>query len=141
MAEPHLSVRLNPATLARLDAESRRTGQSRSELARTLLEEGLRASVHPGIVFRPGPVGRRPALADGPDIWEVASVFTRIHESGEKLIESTCELTGLSARQVQTALRYYAEYRDEIDEWIRRNDEEAERAEAAWLREQALLHW
>ncbi len=26
---------------------------------------------HPGIAFRDGPVGRRAALAGGPDVWEV----------------------------------------------------------------------
>ena len=37
------------------------------------------------------------------------------------------------------ALRYYAEYRDEIEAWIRMVDEEAERAEAVWRCEQELL--
>ncbi len=63
MSSKHLSVRLEQDTLERLDAESRRTGQSRSQLAKTLLDEGLRMETHPGIVFRSGPAGRRPALA------------------------------------------------------------------------------
>ncbi len=37
------------------------------------------------------------------------------------------------------ALSYYAAYSAEIDEWIARNDVEAEAAEAAWRREQAAL--
>jgi len=139
MTDQHLSIRVSSATLNLLDSESRRAGQSRSALARTLLEEGLRIAAHPGITFRPGPVGRRPGLVDGLDIWEIASVFTRMPESGEELVARVCELTELSERQVRTALRYYAEYPEEIDEWIRRNDELADRAEAAWLREQALL--
>jgi hypothetical protein len=139
VADRHLSIRVSAATFERLDRECRRTGQSRSELARTLLEEGLRMAAHPGIVFRGGPVGRRPALADGPDIWEVARVFTGVDTSGNELVETVCELTGLNIRQVRSALRYYAEYRDEIDEWIRLVDEEADRAEAAWEREQVLL--
>lgn len=139
MADRHLSVRVSPATFERLDRERRRTGQSRSELARTLLEEGLRMAAHPGITFRPGPMGRRAGLTDGPDIWEIARVFTGDYESSDELVARACELTELSARQIRTALRYYSEYREEIDEWISRNDEEADRAEAAWLREQAIL--
>ena len=67
MASRHLSVRLPEDALDHLDAESRRSGASRSELAKTLIEEGLRMREHPGVVFRPGPAGRRAALADGPD--------------------------------------------------------------------------
>jgi hypothetical protein len=122
-----------------LDALSDQRGQSRSELVRTLVEEGLRMADHPGIIFRPGPVGRRPGLVMGPDVWEVMSVFRRIDATGDQALEETAELTGLSVDQVRTAFRYYAEYTDEIDAWIARNDELAEQAEAQWLREQALL--
>jgi hypothetical protein len=37
------------------------------------------------------------------------------------------------------ALDYYGEYGDEVDELIRRNEEEAERAELAWRRQQSAL--
>lgn len=40
---------------------------------------------------------------------------------------------------VRAALRYYAAFTEEIDGWIRRNEDEADAAEAAWLRERALL--
>lgn len=139
MTDQHLSIRVSGATLDLLDSESRRSGQSRSALARTLLDEGLRMAAHPGITFRPGPMGRRPGLDDGLDIWEIARVFTHISASGDELVETVCELTELSDRQVRVALRYYAEYRDEIDAWIKREEDIADRAEAAWLREQALL--
>ena len=39
---------------------------------------------------------------------------------------------------VEAALGYYAEYRDEVDEWIERNDESMAEAEAARRRRQAL---
>jgi hypothetical protein len=48
-------------------------------------------------------------------------------------------VTSIPPDDVVTAWRYYAAYRDEIDAWIQRVDDEAERAEAAWRREQALL--
>jgi hypothetical protein len=112
---------------------------NRSQLAKALLEEGLRMADHPGIVFRSGPAGRRPALAVGPDVWEVARVFRDVDETGEEAITRTAELSGLTPQEVRTVVRYYAAYRDEIDTWIRMVDEEAERLEDAWQREQALL--
>jgi hypothetical protein len=35
---------------------------------------------------------------------------------------------------------YYADYTEEIDAWIERNDRAAEEAEAAWRRRQALMN-
>ena len=45
----------------------------------------------------------------------------------------------LTADQIRTALRYYADYTDEVSAWIRRVEEEAERAEVQWRRERELL--
>lgn len=139
MASRHFSVRLDNEAFERLEAESRRSGRSKSEVAKSVLEEGLRMRQHPGIVFRPGPTGRRPALAGGPDVWEVARVLRGVADREGDVVAETAELTGLHRTQVEVALRYYAEYRDEIDGWIARVDEEALEAETAWLREQALL--
>lgn len=135
----HLSLRLESGTYDRLEVESQRTGQSRSQLAKTLLEEGLRMEAHPGIVFRSGPAGRRPGIAGGPDIWEVVRVFEGVDAQGEELLRRTAESTGLTPELVRIALRYYADYRDEIDDWIRRVDEESARSEAAWRRGRDLL--
>ena len=98
-----------------------------------------RMAEHPGIIFRSGPAGRRPALATGPDVWEVARVLRGIDESGEEAIARTAELSGLTPHEVRTVVRYYASYREEIDEWLRILDEEAERLKEAWEREQAVL--
>ena len=140
MASRHFSIRLEDEAFQRLEAESRRSGRTRSEVAKSVLDEGLRMREHPGIVFRPGPAGRRPGLAGGPDIWEVARVLRGVAERTDDVVPETVDLTGLHRTQVEVALRYYADYRDEIDDWIARLDEIAERAEAAWLREQELLH-
>lgn len=131
----HLSVRVEEDVVERLDVESRRVGRSRSWLAKRLLEEGLRMERHPGIVFRSGPAGRRAGLMGGPDVWQVARVAVGDGASRAEV----AELTGLPPEQVGVALRYYAEHRDEIDAWIRMVDQEAERAEADWRREQELL--
>lgn len=63
------------ARFERLESLSRPDGLSPIEFAQVFLEEGLRMQAHPGIVCRPGPAIRRPALAGGPDIWEVARVL------------------------------------------------------------------
>ena len=92
---------------------------------------------HPGIVFRDGPAGRRPGLRNGADVWEVMGGFPKgkISEAGIPHVMKVMDLTEWQARD---ALRYYFEFRDEIDAWIRRNNEEAEKAYAEWLREQEL---
>lgn len=139
MPSQHVSLRLDSNTDERLRAAARRRGQPVSELVRRLIDEGLRMDEHPGIVFRPSVTGRRPALADGPQVWMVARVLRGIKGSEEEVIKQTAKLTGVHPHQVRRVARYYAEYRDEIDEFMRRLDEEAERAEDAWLRQQALL--
>ncbi|MYD93675.1 MAG: ribbon-helix-helix protein, CopG family [Chloroflexi bacterium] len=135
----HLSVRVGDGLFEQLEAQSRRSGQSRSALAKQLLEEGLRMEQHPGIVFRSGPGGRRAGLMGGPDVWEVVGALSGADGGDSDSLADIGERTGLTADQIGAALRYYADYTDEISNWIRRIEEEAERAEARWRREQALL--
>ena len=139
MTTRHLSIRVADDLVERLDAEGARWGRSRSEVAKTLIEEGLRMRRHPRIMFRDGPAGRRPGLVHGPDVWEVARIVREIPERGDAAIQKTVELSGLSEREIEAVIRYYAEFRDEIDRWIDLVDEEARVAEAEWRRERALL--
>ena len=133
-----LTIELDGAALERLDALRDEDGCSRSEAARTLIEEGLRMAKHPGIVFRPGPAGRRASLTGGPDVWQVAYAF--VHEpldTDEDILDAivhTMGAMGLQYRQARAALHYYLEFGEEIREWIRLNDEEADQAYAEWLR-------
>jgi hypothetical protein len=65
-------VRFDRAVAERLSAfVVANPGMSLSSAANRLVDEALRMSEHPGIVFRPGPTGRRAGLAGGPDVWEV----------------------------------------------------------------------
>ena len=139
MATTLISLRLDPTTLERLDAHGRETGESRSCLARRLIEEGLRMEAHPGIVFRPGPAGRRAALVHGPDVWEIVPVVNAVRARGGDVINEAAKLTGCTPQEIQAVVRYYAEYPEEVDERIARNTELAERREATWRREQELL--
>ena len=132
MAGKSVPVRLEAATLDRLAQRQRETGESRSELARRYIEEGLRMERHPGIVFRDGPAGRRAALVGGPDIWEIMPEVRDIATDDDAAIEARARALTMPAARLRAAIRYYAEYGDEIDAWIERNDTLAEQAEAAW---------
>ncbi|HEX3243994.1 MAG TPA: CopG family transcriptional regulator [Chloroflexota bacterium] len=123
----------------RLDEQSRHAGQTRTQLTKTLLEEGLRMEAHPGIVFRSGPAGRRPGLAGGPDIWEVARLFRSRHMSRSPNLNAIADELSLSMNQVRAALGYYADYKNEVDQWIEQLDREADQLLAAFERQQALL--
>jgi len=132
------SARLDADLVARLDRRGQRVGLNRSRLAARYIDEGLRMDDHPGIVFRDGPAGRRAGLAGGPDVWEVIQVV-RANGGGEVGLQAAAEWGALNEAQVRTAVRYYSEFRDEIDERIARNVEEADAAEATWKRERAAL--
>jgi hypothetical protein len=66
-------------------------------------------------------------------------IYRRESRGNGDAVRQLAAVSGLTEDQVRTALRYYAEFRDEIDDWIARVDEEAERAEAAWLREREII--
>lgn len=99
MAEPpreqrssrHLSVRVRPQLHEDLALAARRSpGLTRSGLVARLLDDGLRMDAHPGIVFRSGRAGRRPGLAAGPDVWEVARVLRDVG-TGEPALRETAD--------------------------------------------------
>ncbi len=88
---------------------------------------------HPGIVFRDRPAGRRPGLSGhGLDVWEI--VETIQNEDGNP--QAAAAYLGINPTLVITALAYYLDYKDEIDQWIDRNRALAADTEASWLRRQ-----
>lgn len=133
------SARLDVSVADRLERRGTRSGLSKSRLAERYIDEGLRMEDHPGIVFRDGPTGRRAGLAAGPDIWEVIATVRANGLDGENALAAASEWANLSPSQVRAAVRYYAEYSQEVDERIARNVEEADAAEAQWRREQHAL--
>ncbi len=133
------SIRMSEETLARLDLGARRRGEAKSRTAERLIDEGLRMADHPGIVFRDGPAGRRAALAVGPDVWEVIETLNGTELVGEEAITATAAWGNLSHAQVNTALRYYVDFPEEVDEQIVHNRQESERQHATWLRTQEAL--
>ena len=143
MATRGHSVSIGDDTYERLAEHSRGTGESRSAAAERLIEEGLRMARHPWVFFRDGPAGRRAVLMGGPDVWQVAGYFLDepmdSEEAIDRAVDRTVELMGQPDHLVRAAVLYYLDYPDEIEDWINRNAEEAEQAEAEWLRKRELL--
>jgi hypothetical protein len=119
-------------------------GMSLSSAANRLVDEALRMSEHPGIMFRPGPTGRRAALAGGPDVWEVVRAIKSAREAEPELADDgliglVADNTGTPLRLVRAAVRYWASYPEEVDVEISAADTAEDAAEQAWRREHQLL--
>ena len=135
-----LPIRFRKSTLARLRLRSQAVpGSTPSGLAQRFVEEGLRMEEHPGIVFKNGPTGRRAALSNGPDVWEVARALREIDDRGDDSVAAVAELMSLPAAKVHVALRYYGDYPDEIDAEIAQNEADAEAGFEAWQARRRLL--
>ena len=135
MSHP-LSVRLNDATIERLGKHARRAHLAPRTLAQRYVEEGLRMDEHPLIRFAEGPAGRRARLVgSGKDVWEViAAVRDNAGDAAE-----TARYLEIPLGLVQAAITYYGAYRDEIDQWIEANEQEAAEARGAWAAGQAAV--
>ncbi len=132
----HLSLRIRGNTLERLEERAGLDQQPKTSLAQRYVEEGLRMDDHPGIHFVQGPAGRRPALlGTGLDVWEVIETV----RANENSLSEAAEYLELPEQLVRTAVAYYADYPDEIQEWIERVHRLAEREEQRWLNAQAAL--
>lgn len=93
----------------------------------------------PGIVFRPGPSGRRAALAGGPDVWEVVARVRELDCDEEERIATLAEESALHPRQIRIALDYAAAHPEPIRERIARNEQAAEESRRAAEQRDALL--
>jgi hypothetical protein len=138
-------VRFDTAVAERLSSfVAANPGMSLSSAANRLVDEALRMGEHPGIVFRPGPTGRRAGLAGGPDVWEVVRAVksARAHESDlaeDDVLTLIAENTGIPVRLIRVAVRYWASYADEIDAEIAAAEAADDAAEGAWRRERQLF--
>jgi uncharacterized protein (DUF433 family) len=91
---------------------------------------------HPLLRFADGPAGRRARLiGTGKDVWEV--IATVRDNDGDT--EETARYLEIPLGLVQAAVTYYGAYREEIDEWIDINAQEAAEAHAAWAAGQAAV--
>lgn len=124
MAETaNVSVRMNRETAARIRARAEARGERFSDALRRYAEEGDRAETHPGIVFRSGPAGRRAGLAGGPDVWEICWVAGQLG-GGKQVAERIADDLSLTPDRVEVALRYAAEFPEEIEARIELHERE-----------------
>ncbi len=130
MARTTTSVRLDDELRDRLGVAAAAEGTTVTELIERFVREGLASAAHPGIVFKPGPSGRRVALAGGPDVWEIAAALRHVSGREAKRVATLADQLGLHERQIVIALNYAAAHRDEIEERIRANDRASRRPSA-----------
>jgi len=85
----------------------------------TLIDEAIRVSRAPGIVFVDARNGRRAAIAfTGLEVWEIIATWKEGAEQWDVLREAYSEQ--LDERQLRAALNYYALYPAEIDARLER---------------------
>ena len=135
-----ISYRLDPQLKERLAQRADDQGVSETSLVTRLLDEGLKTSAHPGIVYRDGPARRRAAVAGGPDVWEIVVALRHTHERGDARVRAAAEQLDVAKQLVRTAVSFAAAYPDEVTEMIDRNEEAAERAEHAARERERLLN-
>ena len=138
--DPRLDVQVNTRLSTRDKHELALVAAARSQkplaVARELLREGIRRERHPGITFRSGAAGRRAALEGHRlDVWQVMETVW----ASEGDVDATAAYLGLLPADVRVAVRYCADYPDEVDRMIERNAEMAEQAEEQFRRETQAL--
>lgn len=131
-----MAFRFDPLTVERLKRRAQETGAAQTTLVERYIEEGLRRDAHPLISFRDGEAGRRPVLLGSR--LGVAEIVETIRQNGNSVGEAAGYLE-IPVEQVEAALRYYADYKSEVDAWTKRAAEAAQRERELWRRrEQAL---
>lgn len=143
----------NAPTPVRFDADVARRlasfaashpGLSLSGAANLLVDEALRMSEHPGVVFRDGPTGRRAGLSGGPDIWEVVRAVKSARRAEpdlteEDLLTLVAMNTGVPDPMLRTALTYWATFPSHVERCIDAADDAETAAQTAWQRQRDLF--
>lgn len=139
MARTTTSLRLSDDLRERLAAHADGEGTTVTALVEQFVREGLATAAHPGVVFKPGPSGRRAALAGGPDVWEIISALRYTSGTESRRVAALAKEFGLHPRQVVLALDYAAAHRAEIEDRVRANDRALEEAERIAADRERLL--
>lgn len=133
-----VSVRFGESVRDSLAQFAHRTGQAKSSIINTAVSEWLAMQSHPRIHFVAIETGeRRAALVDGPQVWTVAEAWLA-QTPADRDAATVAESLGLLSTQVEAALAYWADRRDEIDRIIERHHAAQDQALAAWERRQLL---
>jgi uncharacterized protein (DUF433 family) len=123
-----------------LDERARDAGVPTAALFERFLLEGLRQDSHPLIAFRDGSGGRRAVLSGTRlPVGQVIDTIETSSARGDTAVREAAEYLGLPEGHVRACVRYYAEYKSEVDGWRAHIAEIAEREREIWEREQAVL--
>src|SRR5262245_55666836 len=139
MSRSTTSIRLDDELRTELSMAAASEGTTMTDLIERFVREGLATSNHPGIVFKPGPSGRRAALAGGPDVWEIVAAFRDVPGSEAKRVRTIAREFGLDERQITIALDYASSRRDEIEARISANERALQEAERVAAERERLL--
>lgn len=131
-----VSFRFDPTTVKRLKVHAAEAGAGQTALAERYIEEGIRRDEHPLVYFREGAAGRRPALLGSR--LDVADAITTIRQN-DGSVAGAAEYLEVPVEQLEAAVRYYADYKDEVDALIERGRLAAERERERWRRQQEAL--
>ncbi len=95
-------------------------GEGPSVGLRRTVEEWWALQQFPAIEFRDGVSGRRAALREGPDVWEIEMVA---RDYGNDVGRLEAHFGGrLSREALSQALAYVERFPEEIDKWIMENE-------------------
>lgn len=130
------SLRLDAGTVRRLSEDAARLRMPARTFAQQLVEEGLRTRRHPIIRFVDRPGGRRAGLVRRPRL-SIANIVETAR--GSDTLKEAADYLDLPLTDLQQALDYYAEFRDEIDAEIAERDRYADQEERAWREREGLL--
>ena len=70
-------------------------------------------------------------------MWTVAEAWQQ-HDKKDRNAKVVADAVGLSVHEVETALAYWADNREEIEGQVRRHEVEQDEALAAWERRRSL---
>lgn len=97
----------------------RERGRGPSEGLRHIAEEWWVREHHPDIEFRDGIFGRRAALREGPEVWEIVMVWRAYEPDIDGLRH---HFDWLDPRLLDEALRYYDRFPESVDALVDDNE-------------------
>jgi uncharacterized protein (DUF433 family) len=136
VAKQSIAFRFKASTVEHLRRRSAEARAAQTELAERYIEEGLRQDEHPLISFRDGAAGRRPVVLGSR--LGVADIVQTIRQN-DNSVDAAAEYLEIPVEHVDAALRYYADFKDEVDEWISRTQAVAERERLRASHQRAAL--
>jgi uncharacterized protein (DUF433 family) len=120
------TITVSEHVYAALQRQAEQTHQSLDTLAENWLRQHLDLERYPELEWRQGPGGWRVGIkGTAIDVYTVVG-YSQAGYSPQKIASEL--LPRLSPEQVRAALRYYAEYPDEIDQILAESETEASKA-------------